>query len=130
MNHDVGIGQRETFAFGSGAKQHRAHARGHAQAIGGHVAREKLHRVVNRQARRDRAARRIDVDVDVLLAVFHLQKEQLRDDQVRDVIVDRRADKNDAVLEQARINIVAALAAAGLLDHHRNEDGLRQIFVR
>ena len=129
VNHDVGIRQREPLAFRSGAKQHRAHARRHAEAVGRHVAGQELHRVVDRQTRRDRAAGRVDVDVDVLLAVLHLEEEQLRDDQVRDVIVDRRADENDPVLQQARINVVAPLAAAGLFDHHRNEDGLREIFV-
>ena len=121
MDHDVGIRQRETLAFGAGAKQHCSHARGHAQAIRGHVAREKLHRVVNGETGRDRATGRVDVNVDVLFGVLHLQEEQLRDNQVRDVIVDRRADENDAVFEQSRVNIVAALASSGLLHHHRNQ---------
>ena len=119
------FGSAKRLPFVPAQSKHRAHACRHAEAIGGHVARQKLHRVVNRQPRRHRAAGRIDVDVDVLLAVLHLQKEHLRDDQIRDVIVDRRADENDPVLEQPRVNIVAPLASAGLLDHHRNEHGLR-----
>ena len=80
--------------------KHRAHARRHAKAVGGHVAGQKLHRVVNRQPGGDRAARRVDVNVDVLLAVLHLQEEHLGDDQICDVIVDRCANENDPVLEQ------------------------------
>src|SRR5437899_13096552 len=73
--------------------------------------------------------RRIDIDVDVLFRTFHLQEEQLRDHQIRNVIVNRRSNKNDAVFEQPRINIVAALAAAGLFDHHRHQNRLREIFA-
>ncbi len=49
MDHDVGVRQREPLAFRPRAKQDRAHAGGHAEAIGGHVAGQKLHRVVDRQ---------------------------------------------------------------------------------
>ncbi len=62
-------------------KQHRAHARGHADAVGVHVAREELHRVVDREAGRDRAAGAVDVEMNVLLRVVHLQEQQLRDDR-------------------------------------------------
>ncbi len=37
------------------------------------------------------------------------------------VVVDRRADEDDAVLQQARKDVVGAFAAVGLLDHHRDE---------
>ena len=124
------FGKRETFALRAGAKQHRTHARRHAEAISRHVAGEKLHRVVNRQPGRDRAAGRIDVNVDVLFAVLHLQKKQLRDDQIGDVIVDRRADENDPVLQQPRVDIVAAFAAAGLLHHHRDEHDCERFSLR
>ena len=49
------------------------------------------------------------------------QKQKLRGHQIGDVIVDRRADENDVILEQPGINIVGALAPVGLLDHHGNE---------
>jgi hypothetical protein len=35
----------------------------------------------------------------------------LRDDQVRNLIVDRRAEKNDVVLQQPRVDIKRPLAA-------------------
>jgi hypothetical protein len=34
-----------------------------------------------------------------------------------DVVVDRRADEDDSILQQARVDVVDALAATGLLDH-------------
>src|SRR4029077_5189242 len=72
---------------------------------------------------------RVDVNVDLLLGVFHLQEEQLRDHQICDVIVNRRADKNDAVLEETRIDVLTAFAASGLFHHHGNEHGLRYILA-
>src|SRR6266508_1272352 len=45
--------------------------------------------------------------------------EELGDDQVRDLIVDRRAEKDDPLVEQAGEDVERALAARGLLDHHR-----------
>jgi hypothetical protein len=49
MDHDVGIGECVALAFSARAQQHRSHARGHAEAIGSYIAREKLHCVVDRQ---------------------------------------------------------------------------------
>src|SRR4029450_362414 len=67
------------------------------------------------------AARRVDVDRDVLVRVLRLQVEELRDDEIRDLIVDRRSEEDDALVEQARVDVERALAARGLLDHHRNQ---------
>src|ERR1035441_28558 len=97
------------------------HARGLPDGVGVHVAGEILHRVVNRQTGRDAAAGRIDVKMDVLLRVGHLQKQKLRDDDVGNVVIHRRAEKNDAVHEQARVNVPRPLAAARLLDHDWNQ---------
>ena len=102
MMSDSGSANR--LPFRSGAKQDRAHAGGHPDAVGIHVAGEELHRIVDRQASSHRAARRIDVNADVFLAVLHLEEKQLRDDQIGDVIVDRGAEENDPVLEQAGVN--------------------------
>jgi len=119
MNHDVGVRQRVTLALCSAAEQHRAHARRLANAIGVYVARQELHCVVNRQSRRDAAAGRIDVEMNVLLRIAHLEEKQLGNDEVRHHVVHRRAQKHDAIHEQPRINIVAALAAPRLLHNHR-----------
>ena len=67
------------------------------------------------------AARRIDVDRNVFFRVLRFQEQKLGGDQVGDVIVDRRADKNDVVLQQPRVNVICALAAIGLLDDHGDE---------
>jgi len=66
-------------------------------------------------------SRRVDVDVDVLALVLHLQEEHLGDDEVGDVVVDRRADEDDPVLEEARPDVVRALAAARLFNDDRSQ---------
>jgi hypothetical protein len=45
-----------------------------------------------------------------------LEEEQLGDDQVRDIVINRRADEDDAILEEAGVDIVAAFSAACLFD--------------
>src|SRR5437773_10769858 len=47
--------------------------------------------------------------------------EELGDDEVRDLVVDRGAQKDDPLVEQARVDVEGALAARGLLDHHGNQ---------
>jgi hypothetical protein len=42
----------------------------------------------------------VDVDVDVLVRVLALQIQELRDDQVRDLVVDRRAKEDDPLAQQ------------------------------
>ena len=66
---------------------------------------QELHRVVDRHARRHAAARRVDVQVDVAVRVVGVEKQHLRDDDVRDVVVDRRAEEDDAVHQQTRMKM-------------------------
>src|SRR5450756_229525 len=49
----------------------------------------------------------------VLVRVFRLEEQHLRDHQVRHRVVDRCPDEDDVVLQQPRENVVRALAAAG-----------------
>src|SRR6058998_1429764 len=47
--------------------------------------------------------------------------DQLSDDQIRNLVVDRRAEENDAFVEEARVDVERTLAARRLLDNHRNQ---------
>ena len=47
--------------------------------------------------------------------------QQLGDDEVGDLIVDRGAEEDDALVEQARVDVELALAARRALDDHGNE---------
>jgi hypothetical protein len=54
--------------------------------------------------------------MDVLVRILRLQEQQLGHDQVRHVVFHLTDQEDDALLEQARIDVVGALAAGGLLD--------------
>src|SRR5690606_31170513 len=122
VDHDPRVGQREPLALRARRQQHRRHAGRHAHADGGHVGLDVLHRIIDRQTRIDYAARAVDIQVDVLVRVLRFQEQQLRDDQIRHVVVDGAADKDDAVLQQPRVYIIRALSPVGLLHDHRYQN--------
>ena len=121
VDHDLGIGQDAAHALGAGGQQEGAHGSRHADAQGRDRAAQVLHGVIDRHARRDRAAGAVDVEVDLLIGVLHLQKEHLRDDQVRRHIVDLPGKEDDAVLEQAGIDVIGSFAAVGLFYDDRDK---------
>ena len=82
---------------------------------------DELHRVVDRQPRVDAAAGRVDVERDVLFGILALEVQQLRDHEVRDLVVDRRAQEDDALVEQPRVDVELALPARRALDDHRDQ---------
>ena len=121
VNHDACVTQRVTFSRGTCRKQDGTHAGSLSNAICGNIAFDELHRVVNGEASGHRAAGGIDVHTDVFLSIFRLQEKQLRNDQITDVVINTASDKDDAILEKARKNIVGTFATAGLFDHHRDQ---------
>src|SRR4029079_9189809 len=80
-----------------------------------HVALDEVHRVVDRGQRGERATGAVDVDLDVLVGVHRLQAHQLGDHGVGDVVGDRRAEVDDAVLEQLGVGVDAAEAVGSQL---------------
>ena len=56
-----------------------------------------------------------------LSGILRLEVEQLGDDEVRDLRVDLRAEEDDALVQQARVDVERALATRGLLDHHGDQ---------
>jgi hypothetical protein len=52
--------------------------------------------------------------------------EQFGDRQVGDLVIDRCAEEDDPLVEQARVDVEGALAVHGLLDHHRNQRAHRR----
>ena len=72
-----------------------------------------------------RTARAVDVQVDVLVGILRLEVDQLGTDQTGDLVVDRRLQKDDVVLEQPAVQVVGPLAATRLLDDVGDEVTLR-----
>src|SRR5213594_5151931 len=121
MDQDPGVRQREAFALGTGAEQERAHRRRLPHADGGDGRLDVLHRVVDGDARRHRAAGGVDVELDVLVGILGLQEEHLGDDQVGDLVLDVGREEDDPLLEEPGEDVVRPLPARGLFDHHRNQ---------
>src|SRR5690242_569266 len=102
-------------------QQQRSHARGLPQAQRRDGGLDELHRIVNRQPRRNRAARRVDVEGNFFLGVLGFQKQELGGHQVGDIVINLAAQKNNPVLEQPRVDVISALSTAGLLDYDWNQ---------
>src|SRR4051812_23676791 len=121
VNQDLGVRQRHPLSFRAACKEERAHRHRGPDADRLHVRLDELHRVVDREPVVHGAARRVDVDREVLVGILGLQMQELRDDQVRDLVVDGRSEEDDPLVEQAGVDVERALAARGLLDHHRDQ---------
>ena len=121
VDHHARMRQAVALAGRAAREQDRAHAGRLADADGAHVGPDELHGVVDREPGAHDPARGIDVDRDVLLRVLGLQEEHLRDHDVGHVIVDRADDEDQALLEEARIDVISPLAAGGLLDDDRDQ---------
>src|SRR5256885_454627 len=121
VDEDLGVRQRHPLSFRSAGKKERAHRHRRANANRLHVGLDELHRVVDGEPVVDGATRRVDIDRDVLVGILGLQVQELRDDQVGDLVVDGCSEKADALVQQARVDVERTLAARGLLDHHRDQ---------
>ena len=76
-----------------------------------------IHRIVNGHAVRNGATRAVDIEVNILLRVLPFQIEQLRHHKAGRSGIHIFAQHNNAVIEQAGKNIVAALTARSLFDY-------------
>src|SRR6185312_13928613 len=129
VDQDLGVRERHPLALRAARQQQRAHRHRDADADRLHVGLDELHRVVDRQPRVHRATRGVDVERDVLVGILGLQVQQLRDDQVRDLVIDGRAEKDDPLIEQTTVDVERALPSGGLLNDHRYEWAHRPRFV-
>ena len=80
MNDDARVRQREALRGSTCGQQQGSHRGGLPNARRHHVGPDVLHRVVNRLNRHPggyRAARRINIELDIALGVFSFQKQQL-----------------------------------------------------
>jgi len=121
VDHDPRVRQRPPLPARPRGEEQRRHGGGLADAERGDGRADVLHGVVDGEARRDDAPRGVDVEVDGLGGVLGLEEEQLGDDEGRRVVGDGAVDADDALLEQAREDVVGALPAGGVLDHHGHQ---------
>jgi len=69
------IRQCKSFLWCSGTKKQRTHGSALADADGRHIVFDELHRVIDGHARRDRAAGRIYVQIDVAFRILGLEEQ-------------------------------------------------------
>ena len=117
MDHDLCIGQSHSLSLGACAQQESTHGCRHAHGNGGHIALDILHGVINGHARRDAAAGAVDIKLNVLVGILGFQIQKLGNYQTGSGVVDFLRQENDAVVQQAGENVIAALSAAGLLNN-------------
>jgi hypothetical protein len=122
VDEDAGVGEAEALSLGAAGKQHGGHGGSLADAVGGDIGLDEIHRVEDRQAGGDGATGGVDVEGDVPFGIFSGQEEHLGDDEVGDLVVDGGPEKDDVFFEQARVDIVGTFTARGLLDHHGDQN--------
>ncbi len=122
VDHDPGVGQRVPLARRPRRQDEAAHAARLADAPGADRGQDVSHGVVDGESGGDDPAGAVDVHVDGLLAALRLEEEELGHDQAGHVVVDGAHQADDALLEEAGVDVVAALAAAGLLHHHGHQE--------
>src|SRR3954447_20501372 len=121
MDQDLRVGKRKTLALCAARQEQCAHGHRDADADCLHVGLDELNRVVDRETRVHRPAGRVDVERDVLVGVLRLQVNELGHDEVRDVIRHGRAEKDDSLVEQPRVDVERAFTARRLLYDHRDQ---------
>ena len=101
MDHNLGIGQGDALSLRAGREQERAHRSRHADADGGNVRLDVLHRVIYGEAGGNAAAGAVYIELDVLIGILRFKIQKLRDDQARGGVVDFLGKHDDAVVEKS-----------------------------
>src|SRR5262245_33296105 len=97
MNNNARVRKGESLLIRSRGHQNGSHARGLSNADGRDVIADELHRVVNRQSGCNRTAWTVDVQGNIALRIFRFEKQKLRSNEIRNVVVDWGSNENDAV---------------------------------
>jgi hypothetical protein len=62
-----------------------------------------------------------DVQVDVLVRIFAFEEQQLRNHEIRGLVVHFADHEDDALFQQPRVDVIRTLAPAARFDDDRNE---------
>ena len=124
MDQDTGVRQTGTLSLFSGTEKDGTHRCGHSGTDCRHVGFDELHRVVDRKARSDLSSRSVDVQGDVRRRICGRKEEELRLDDVCDIIVNRNAQEYDPVHQKPRENIHRCYVELALLDDSRIDVGV------
>ena len=118
VQHDLGVGQGEAIAFGSGGQNHGAARLGSTDAVGRHGRADEAHGVVDGHGIVDGAAGRVDIEADLASPLEVVQIEHLHDDFGGAGVVDFADQEDDSILEQhvveTHLTVALVLPAAVL----------------
>ena len=118
----LAVRERETFSLRATGEDDTPHTRGETDTDGRDVAGEILHRVVDSETRGDMSPGGVHVESDRLFGVLLLEEEKLCDDRICHLALDHIREEDDTILQEARINIVDALAGGSFVDDGRDEE--------
>ncbi|MPM76876.1 hypothetical protein SDC9_123875 [bioreactor metagenome] len=106
VHQDARMRQGETLAGSTRAQQELPHGRRQPHGHGRHVIADPLHGVVDRHARVDRAARGVDVQVDIFGWILGIEKEHLRADRVGVLVAYLGTEEDNTVRQQRLVDII------------------------
>ena len=121
MDHDLRVGQSHTLTLSTCRQQESAHRRSHAHTNGGNITLDVLHGVVDSHTGSYGTAGAIDIKLNILGRILGFQIQKLGNHQRSSCVIDLLGQENDSIVQQTGKNIVAAFAAAGLLNAIGNE---------
>ena len=99
------MGECCALAFLAGNEQHGSHRSGHTGTHRAYVRRNKLHGIVNTQARRHATAGAVYIYGNVLVGVYGVEIEQLRLYRIGRIVVYRCSEKDDTFHHQTREHV-------------------------
>src|SRR3989344_979326 len=109
MKHNFGVWKRDALARLSRGQKHRSHGGGRAYANSADIGLYILHSVIDCKPRAHRPARRIYIELYILLRIFAFKKQKLRDNSVGKRVCYNIAQKYNSFFEKARVNIIRPL---------------------
>ena len=115
MDHNFRVRKSHSLSLRSSGQEEGSHAGGKSYTNGRNIALDVLHGIVDGHACSHGTTGAVNIEMDILGRILRLQEQKLCDNQICGIIRNLLAQKNNPVLQQPGINIIAALAPSCLL---------------
>src|ERR1700740_1377230 len=99
MNKNARIGQSKALLGCATGEQDGGDGGSLSDTGGDDVRFHELHSIVDGKSGSDRAAGRIDIELDVTFWIFGLEEEHLRGSEISNMVINRSADKDDVLFK-------------------------------
>ena len=121
MNHDFRMFERVAFSFGTTRENHGSHRSREPNTNRNNIRFNVLYRIINRESRRYMSTWRIHIHCNWRLGVSFFEEQKLRNHGIGNRRINRITQKNNSILQKARINIIRAFLTSHFIDNCRNE---------